>query len=211
MRAGAGAARSEVTSRAWVVAEPFGTFQEKAIPLPVLGPHQALVRIAASGVNPIDTKIRKGAAEHAWQPLPAVLCLDMAGIVEQVGPEVTSFKQGDEVYGMAGGVGGLPGTLAERICVDVDLLAHKPSSLSMRQAAALPLSVITAWEGLVDRAKVRDDQTVLIHAGAGGIGYIAIQIAQEYGARVFATVSPGKKKFVESLGAFAIDYRSTST
>ena len=161
-------------------------------------------------MNPLDTKIRAGAAEHARQPLPAVLCVDMAGTVEEIGPGVAAFKAGDEVYGMVGGVGGLQGTLAEFVTVDADLLAHKPKNLSMRQAAALPLSVITAWEGLVDRAKVRKEQTVLIHAGAGGVGYIALQIAKAFGATVFATVSPEKKKVVEDLGACAIDYRSTT-
>ena len=134
----------------------------------------------------------------------------MAGTVEEVGSGVTAFEIGDEVYGMVGGVGGLQGTLAEFIAVDVDLLAHRPKNLSMRQSAALPLSVITAWEGLVDRAKVHEKQTVLIHAGAGGVGYMAIQIAQAYGATVFATVSPDKRKIVEDLGVSAIDYRSTS-
>ena len=126
------------------------------------------------------------------------------------GPGVTAFEKGDEVYGMVGGVGGLQGTLAEFAAVDIDLLARKPANLSMRQAAALPLSVITAWEGLVDRAKVHEEQKVLIHAGAGGVGYNAIQIAQAFGATVYATVSPEKKKVVEDLGASAIDYRSAS-
>jgi NADPH:quinone reductase-like Zn-dependent oxidoreductase len=90
----------------------------------------------------------------------------MAGIVEDVGRDVTAFKAGDEVYGMVGGVGGLQGTLAEFIAADADLLAHKPRNLSMRQAAALPSVAITAWEGLVDRAKICTDQTVLVHAGA---------------------------------------------
>ncbi|MCU1295040.1 MAG: Alcohol dehydrogenase, zinc-binding domain protein [Bryobacterales bacterium] len=100
----------------------------------------------------------------------------MAGTVEEVGAGVTGFEIGDEVYGTVGGVGGLQGTLAGFIAVDVDLLAHKPKNLSMRQAAALPLSVTTAWEGLVDRAKVHEKQTVLIYAGAGGVGYIAMPI-----------------------------------
>jgi NADPH:quinone reductase-like Zn-dependent oxidoreductase len=195
--------------RAWFVDEPGGRFQERAIARPVAGKQQALVRISASGINPLDTKIRAGAAAHARQPLPAVLSVDMAGTVEEVGPGVRGFEAGDEVYGMVGGAGGLQGTLAELIAVDVDLLARKPANLSMRQAAALPLSVITAWEGLVDRAKVREGQTVLIHAGAGGVGYVAIQIAQAFGARVFATVSAEKKEVVEDLGASAIDYRST--
>jgi NADPH:quinone reductase len=111
---------------------------------------------------------------------------------------------------MVGGVGGLQGTLAEFIGVDADLLAHKPKNLSMRQAAALPLVAITAWEALVDRARVSADQMVLIHAGAGGVGHIAVQLARAYNAKVFATVSPEKKNVVESFGAFPIDYRSSS-
>jgi NADPH:quinone reductase-like Zn-dependent oxidoreductase len=172
--------------------------------------NQVLVRISASGVNPLDTKIRAGKAAHAQQPLPAVPGLDMAGTVEEVGAGVAAFSPGDEVYGMVGGVGGLQGTLAELIAVDANLLAHKPKNLSMREAAALPLSTITAWEGLVDRAKVHADQKVLIHAGAGGVGHIAVQIARAFGAEVFATVSPDKKKIVEEFGATAIDYRAAS-
>ena len=171
--------------------------------------NQVLVKISASAVNPLDTKIRAAKAEHARQALPAVLGIDMAGTIEQVGPGVTAFKIHDEVYGMPGGVGGLPGTMAQYIVADSRLLAHKPQNLSMRQAAALPLSTITAWEGLVDRAKIRQDQSVLIHAGAGGVGYIAVQIARAYGASVFATVSPEKAFMVESLGAKPINYRST--
>jgi len=167
-----------------------------------------LVRICASGVNPIDTKIRAGKAAHAKQPLPAVLGLDMAGIVEDVGPGVAGFKPGDGVYGMVGGVGGLQGTLAEYIAADADLLAHKSRSLSMRQAAALPLSIITAWEGLVDRANVHPGQRVLIHAGAGGVGHVAVQLARAFGASVFTTVSPEKRVIAEDLGASPIDYRS---
>jgi NADPH2:quinone reductase len=199
-----------MTRKIWQVKEPSGRFHEIEIALPGPGTKQALVRICASGVNPLDTKIRAGKAAHARQPLPAVLGVDMAGIVEEIGPSGTAFQPGDEVYGMTGGAGGNQGTLAEAAVVDVDLLAHKPKNLSMRQAAALPLSIITAWEGLVDRAKVRADQTVLIHAGAGGIGHVAIQVARAYGAKVFATVSADKKKIVEGFGAVPIDYRATT-
>ncbi len=196
--------------KAWQVDRPGGEFQTVMLLRPALEANQVLVRISVSGVNPLDTKIRAGQAAHAQQPLPAVLGLDMAGTVEDVGRGVTSFNPGDEVYGMVGGVGGLQGTLAELIAVDADLLAPKPKNLSMREAAALPLSVITAWEGLVDRANVRAEQRVLIHAGAGGVGHIAVQIARAFGAKVFATVSPEKKKIVEALGAIPIGYRSTS-
>ena len=105
---------------------------------PAHGVNQVLVRISASGVNPLDTKIRAGLAAHARHPLPAVLGLDMAGTSKKSAPSVTTFSPGDEVYGMAGGVGGLQGTLAELIAVDSNLLAHKPKNLSMRHAAVLP-------------------------------------------------------------------------
>jgi NADPH:quinone reductase-like Zn-dependent oxidoreductase len=134
----------------------------------------------------------------------------MAGVVEAVGPGVTAFHPGDEVYGMVGGVGGLQGTLAEMVIADADLLALKPESLSMRQAAALPLITITAWEGMVDRARVQKGQKVLVHAGAGGVGHIAVQLASACGAEVYATVSVEKQPVVESLGAAAIDYRTLS-
>ncbi|WP_213805085.1 zinc-dependent alcohol dehydrogenase family protein [Granulicella sp. dw_53] len=196
--------------QAYVVEEVGGGFRKVDLSRPALKANQVLVRIQTSGVNPLDAKIRAGKAAHAKQPLPAVLGLDMAGVVEEVAAGVTAFRPGDEVYGMVGGVGGLQGTLAEFIAADADLLAHKPKNLSMREAAALPLITITAWEGLVDRAKVHAGQAVLIHAGAGGVGHIAIQIARAYGAKVFATVSPGKRSLVEDLGAIPIDYRSSS-
>lgn len=194
---------------AWIVETPDGEFRKVELDLPTVGVHQVLVRISASGVNPLDTKIRAGKAAHAQHPLPAVLGLDMAGTVEAVGAGVTAFRPGDDVYGMVGGVGGLQGTLAEFVAADADLLAHKPKNLSMRQAAALPLGVITGWEGLVDRANAHAAQQVLIHAGAGGVGHLAIQIARAFGAEVFATVSPNKRKIVEGFGATAIDYRAT--
>ncbi|MEV5176567.1 zinc-dependent alcohol dehydrogenase family protein [Streptomyces flaveolus] len=193
-----------------VVLEQFGsplTLSERTTP--VAGPGQVLVRVAASGVNPLDTKIRAGKAAHARSRLPAVLGLDMAGVVEAVGPEVTGFAPGDEVYGLTGGVGDLQGSLAEYAAVDAQLLAHKPASLSLRQAAALPLISITAWEGLVDRAQVRTGQRVLIHGGAGGIGHVAIQIARARGAEVFATGSARSLETIARLGATPIDYTTT--
>lgn len=191
--------------KAHVVETANGRFREVELATPVAGNGQVLVRICASGINPLDTKIRAGEAEHAKQPLPAVLGMDMAGIVESVGPGVTAFRSGDEVFGMVGGVGGLQGTLAEFISADAALLASKPKSLTMQQAAALPLVTITAWEGLVDRAAVSAGQRVLIHAGAGGVGYAAIQIALAHGAKVFTTVSEDKRAIVEDVGAIAID------
>lgn len=182
-----------------------GPFREVEAVKPHPGPGQVLVKICASGVNPLDTKIRAGQGGHAKQPLPAVLGLDMSGVVESVGSDVTPFEPGDEVYGLVGGVGGLQGTLAEFIAADASLLARKPKALTMRQAAALPLVTITAWEGLVDRAKVHGGQTVLIHAGAGGVGYAAVQIALASGATVYTTVSEEKRPILDALGAIAID------
>lgn len=195
---------------AWLVEEPEGAFKKIELARTPLREKHVRIRIAAAGVNPLDTKIRAGNAAHAKQPLPAVLGLDMAGTVEEVGVGVTAFKTGDEVYGMVGGVGGLQGTVAQAIDVDADLLARKPTNLSMREAAALPLAVITSWEALIDHANVGEGQSVLIHAGAGGVGHIAVQIALARGAQVFATVSDSKKEIVEGFGATPIDYRAAS-
>ncbi|WP_158943535.1 zinc-dependent alcohol dehydrogenase family protein [Granulicella sp. S190] len=197
--------------RAYVVERPDAEFSVVDLPRPVPLSGQVLVRVHASGVNPLDTKIRAGKAPHAKQPLPAVLGLDMAGVVEEIGDGVTSFRPGDEVYGMVGGVGGLQGTLAEFVLGNADLLALKPKALSMREAAALPLITITAWEGIVDRAGVHAGQKVLVHAGAGGVGHVAVQLARAYGAEVFATVSAEKRSVAEEFGATPIDYRRLST
>ncbi|WP_445222489.1 zinc-dependent alcohol dehydrogenase family protein [Bradyrhizobium sp. Pa8] len=172
---------------------------------PEVGPREVLVRVHASGVNPLDAKIHAGAAAHARHPLPAILGIDLAGVVEQTGRDVTRFKPGDEVYGMTGGVGGVPGSLAEFAAVDADLLALKPANLSMREAAALPLIFITAWEGLIDRAALKAGQKVLIHGGAGGVGHVAIQISRAFGADVFATGSAAQRATIEGFGAVFID------
>jgi NADPH:quinone reductase len=202
--------QKESRMRALILQRPNDPFTLIELPLPTPAPGQVLVRIKASGVNPLDTKIRAGGAAHARVTLPAILGTDMAGVVEAVGPQATTFHPGDEVYGMIGGIGGLQGTLAEFVAADADLLAIKPANLSMREAAALPLVFITAWEGLVDRVQVHAAQKVLIHAGSGGVGHVAVQLAHALGAQVFATVSAAKRKIVESYGATAIDYRTTT-
>jgi NADPH:quinone reductase-like Zn-dependent oxidoreductase len=183
-----------------------GTFRLTSIARPKPAAREVLVRIKASGVNPLDTKIRAGAAAHARHPFPAILGIDLAGTVEAVGPDVTTFRAGDEVYGMTGGVGGVQGSLAEYAAVDATLLARKPNNFGMREAAALPLVFITAWEGLVDRANVRAGQTVLIHGGAGGVGHVAVQLARARGAKVFATGSAKSLDYIKQLGATPIDY-----
>ena len=164
----------------------------------------------ASGVNPLDTKIRRGEAAHARMAPPAVLGIDMAGVVEAVGAQVHQFHVGDEVFGMTGGVGGVAGSLAELAAVDARLIAHKPKALSMEQTAAFPLGFITSWEGLVDRADVAAGHQVLIHGGAGGVGFLAVQLALARGAQVFATGSPSSQEVIRQVGATPIDY-TTST
>ena len=136
-----------------VVLQEFGAEPAlRSVPRPVPAPGEVLVRVASSGVNPLDVKISAGAAAHARVTPPMILGIDLAGTVAGVGDGVTRFAVGDEVYGMTGGVGDRPGSLAEYAAVDQDLLARKPGRLSMAEASALPLAVITAWEGLVDRA-----------------------------------------------------------
>jgi NADPH:quinone reductase-like Zn-dependent oxidoreductase len=189
------------TMRAAVLDAPGAPFRLATIDRPVPGPGQVLVRIAASGTNPLDAKIAAGAAPHARHPLPAVLGMDLAGTVEALGEGVKHLAPGDEVYGMPGGVGGHQGSLAEYAAVDADLLALKPANLGMRESAALPLVTITAWEGLVDRAAVRSGQTVLVQGGGGGVGRMVIQIARARGALVTATGSASSRGVIERLGA----------
>ena len=198
--------RSGNSMKALIVDRAAGPFRPVQVERPIPAAGEVLVRIRASGVNPLDAKIRAGGAPHAKQPLPAILGMDMAGEVVAVGPGVTGFNRGDEVYGMAGGVGGHQGTLAEFAAIDARLLALKPAHFSMREAAAMPLVFITAWEGLVDRARVGEGQKVLVQGGAGGVGHIAIQIARAFGAKVYGTSSAGKRSIVEQSGATAIDY-----
>ena len=185
-------------------------FEAADIPLPEVGPGQVLVKVAATSVNPVDWKIRK-LGPPIGPDYPGVLHGDVAGVVEAVGGDAGNLSVGDEVYGCAGGVNGTGGALAEFMACDAAFLALKPKNLSMAEAAALPLVWLTAWEGLVDGANVGWGQTVLVHAGAGGVGHVAIQIAIARGAKVFATVSgPEKAALVTEFGAVPINYREQS-
>ncbi len=201
---------SALPMKAAVLDRPATAFRvaEVARPAPAAG--EVLVRITASGVNPLDTKIHAGEAAHARHPLPAILGIDLAGVVEAVGAGVAGFRVGDEVYGMTGGVGGLQGSLAQYAAVDARLLAHKPANLSLREAAALPLIFITAWEGLVDRAAVHAGQKVLVLGGAGGVGHVVVQIAIAAGAEVYAVDGAAKAEYLTQLGATPIDYRTST-
>lgn len=184
-------------------------FEMSDLPVPAVAPGQVLVQVAASSVNTVDTMIRKmGQEELPLSPdLPAVLGMDFAGTVTTVGEGVREFAPGDEVYGCAGGLAGLQGALAEFMAVDARLIARKPQSLSMREAAALPLVGITAYEGLV-RAGVKPGQRVLVHGGAGGVGHVALQLAKQMGADVFATGGNEQSlEVIRGYGVPAIDYR----
>ncbi|MFK3857169.1 zinc-dependent alcohol dehydrogenase family protein [Agrobacterium pusense] len=194
---------------ALVLTETNSDLVRKRMTCPGPAAGEVLVRIKASSVNPLDLKIKSGQAPHARHPLPAILGMDLAGVVEAVGPGVTSFKPQDEVFGLTGGVGGLQGSLSTFASVDADLLALKPENLTMREAAALPLVFITAWEGMVDRASVQARQKVLV-IGAGGVGHVAIQIARAFGAQVFAVDSASKQRLIEELCATAIDRHQTT-
>jgi NADPH:quinone reductase len=164
-------------------------------------PTHIKVKIAAAGVNPVDTKIRQNGIFYDL-PLPAVLGCDGAGKVIEVGHAAKKFKIGDKVWFCHGGLGREQGNYAEFNVLDERWAALMPNSLSFTQAAALPLVLITAWGGLYDRGGLQQGQTVLIHAGAGGVGHVAIQLAKLKGTRVITTVSNAEKaQFVKALGA----------
>lgn len=170
-------------------------------------PTEVLVKLKAAGINPVDAKFRQGL--YPINTFPTIPGCDGAGIVEATGKEVTRFKKGDEVYFFHGGIGTGAGNYAEHIVLDERFIARKPATIDFNQAAALPLVFITAWEALHDRARIQAGQTVLIHAGAGGVGHIAIQVTKAAGAKICTTVSSDEKaEFVKQLGAdFIINYK----
>ncbi len=184
-------------------------FESSELPKPEVKPGHVLVRVAATSVNPVDTMIRQMGKDLPIAPQPpAILGMDFAGTVEAVGEGVTGYAEGDEVYGCAGGSGELQGTLAAYMLADARLIARKPNNLSMREAAALPLVGITAYEGLI-RAGIAEGQRVLIHGGTGGVGHVALQLARHFGADVFATGGSDKNlALIEELGAKGINYKT---
>ncbi|MEV0688426.1 NADP-dependent oxidoreductase [Nocardia sp. NPDC050378] len=173
---------------------------------PSPGPAEVLIRVHAAGVNPTDSWHRgTGGLVEAIAPLG----WDVSGVVEEVGPGVTLFAPGDEVFGMPRHPHAA-GTYAEYVTAPARHLAHKPANLSHVEAGALPLVALTAWQALVDTADVRPGQRVLIHAAAGGVGHVAVQIAKARGAYVLATARTDNHDFVRELGADeVIDYRTT--
>ncbi|MEW5351687.1 NADP-dependent oxidoreductase [Streptomyces sp. 16-176A] len=174
---------------------------------PVPRPNEVLVRVRAAGVNPTDWKHR---AQRVFlgEP-PYVLGWDVSGVVEATGVGVALFRPGDEVFGM------LPypfghGSHAEYVTAPARAFAAKPAGIDHVQAAALPLVSLTAWQALVERAELRAGQRVLIHAAAGGVGHVAVQIAKAHGAYVIGTASAGKHDFLREIGVDEpVDYRTT--
>ena len=174
---------------------------------PEPGPGQILVRVIASAVNPVDAKLR---ADGNWANLkpPVILGYDVAGVVEEIGPCVSDFHRGDEVYYTLEIFGNPRGSYAEYNAVDASIVARKPKGLSFIEASAIPLAGGTAWEAIMRRLRIRAGETILIHAGAGGVGSFAVQFAKAAGARVLATASAQNLDILRSLGAdLAIDYR----
>ena len=177
------------------------------LPVPVPGPHDLLIEVHACGLNPIDFKIRRGALAKG-RAMPIILGFDVSGVVRGMGNSVNGFKADDEVYASPSLV--RDGANAEFVCVDARRSALKPRTLSHTEAAAMPLVTITAWEALLERAHLRAGETVLIHAGGGGVGHIAIQLAKLHGARVLTTASSeGSITLCRECGAdTVINYRS---
>ncbi|TMM56837.1 zinc-dependent alcohol dehydrogenase family protein [Maribacter algarum] len=184
-------------------------FAKEEIAIPSLKSGEALIKIGASSVNTVDTMIRKMGKDLPLSPdAPAILGMDFAGTIESISGDVTGFSVGDEVYGCVGGLAELPGTLAEYVAADVKLIAKKPKNITMKEAAAIPLVGITAYEGLV-RAGITAGQRVLVHGGSGGVGHIALQLAKHFGANVYST-GGGEKQLalIEELGATPINYKT---
>lgn len=177
------------------------------VPRPEPAAGEVLVRVRAAGVNPADLAVRAGYFPLLGEP-PFTVGWDISGIVEATGPGVNAYSVGDAVFGMPR-FPGQAAAYAEYVAAPADELADKPAELNHLQAGALPLAGLTAWQGLIGAGKLQAGQKVLIHAGAGGVGHLAVQIAKAQGAHVTATASSGKLDFVRSLGADeVIDYQA---
>jgi len=181
-------------------------FRAADMPKPTPAAHEVLVRVRAASVNPVDYKIRKSGA-WARLPMPAILGYDAAGVVEATGAAVTSHAPGDEVFYSAR-IFGRQGTYAEYHVEDAAIVEKKPPNLSFEEAAALPLAAMTAYDAVITFFQTKPGDTVLVQAGAGGVGSAAVQLAKAAGARVFATGRADNEALIRSLGAdVVIDYR----
>ena len=182
-----------------------GSFELRDVPKPVPHAGQVLVRVHATSINPLDYQVRRGDYPDLVQ-LPAITGHDVSGVVEEVGPGVTAFAPGDEVWYTPQIFEG-PGSYAEYHVAAESIIGKKPPSLNHLEAASLSLVGGTVWEALIVRAALRVGESILIHGGAGGVGHVAIQVAKAMGARVFTTVRESNAGFVRSLGAdVVIDY-----
>lgn len=199
--------KTENTMKAMVI-NSFGgpeSFELRDVPKPVPQAGQLLVRVHATSVNPLDYQVRRGDYPDLV-PLPAITGHDVSGVVEEVGPGVTSFAPGDDVWYTPQIFDG-PGSYAEYHVAAESIVGKKPASLSHLEAASLTLVGGTVWEALIGRAALRVGESILVHGGAGGVGHVAIQLAKAIGARVFTTVREANFDFVRSLGAdVVIDY-----
>jgi NADPH2:quinone reductase len=194
-----------------IILDEHGTvdgFKLSEIPNPIVLPGHVILKVCASSVNPVDCKIRNGMLAGIGPELPGILHGDVAGVISEVGEGVEDFQVGDEVYGCIGGFKGMPGVLCEYALADARLLSKKPISLSMKEAAVLPLIGITAWNALIDRGQLSEGKRVLVHAGTGGVGHFALQLAKAMGAEVHTTISsPVKEDLALQMGAdCAINY-----
>jgi NADPH:quinone reductase-like Zn-dependent oxidoreductase len=178
------------------------------LPDPLVGPDVVVIDVKAAGVNPADYKIRAGGMETRYvHHFPVGIGWDAAGVVEAVGPAVRSFAPGDEVFAYCRKTDISDGTYAEKIAVPRTQVALKPESASFVEAGAVPLAALTAWECLTEALELRSGESILVTAGAGGVGHFAVQLARALGAEVFATASPAKHDFVRELGATeVVDY-----
>ncbi|HVW92284.1 MAG TPA: NADP-dependent oxidoreductase [Devosia sp.] len=180
--------------------------QRDDVQRPAAGPGELLVRVAAASVNPVDFKMRAGGYSRQQQDLPITLGRDLAGTVEQVGPGVSGFSTGDEIFAL---LGRDRGTYAEYVLVKPEEAARKPKNLSFIEAAAVPLAGLTAWQGLFDQGGLAAGQRVLIHGGAGGVGHLAVQFAKAHGAFVATTASAQDADYLRGIGADeVIDYKN---
>src|SRR5438034_5138213 len=199
---------AEPTMKAIVIHEYGGpeVLKYEDVPRPEPKEDQILVRVIAAGVNPVDGLIRSGIfAKHEKATFPMILGADVAGVVEKTGSKVTKFKAGDPVFAYASLKSG--GGYAEYALTTEREVASKPKVLTYVEAASVPVVALTAWQALVDTAKLSAGQTVLIHGGSGGVGTFAIQIAKARGARVIATASTANQDLLKQLGVdVAIDY-----
>ncbi len=194
-----------------VVIDSFGGVDKlhlKEVPTPTPSDTEVLIQVYNAGVNPVDWKIREGAYKDAMpHGYPLILGWDCSGVVKSIGKNVHGYKPGDEVFAYCRKPLIQWGTYAEYVTIDAGVIANKPKNISFAEAAAIPLSSLTAWQSIFDFANLQKGQTILIHAGAGGVGNFAIQFARNIGAIVITTASETNHPYVRKLGAqYTIDY-----